>query len=232
MGRKRAFPWRWRLAALALLLALAGGGWAWWQAQHWTPWRGEYPVQGALIGARDGEADFKALRAIGADFVYLEASNGASARDTAFARNLRAVKGTGLKFGAVHAYDPCVPAERQAANFLTIVPRDETELPPAIELSRLADQCPDPASEAGVESELTTFLNQVEGHVGQPAVLKVSAEFEERYHIAGRIERGLWLERDWFQPDYAGRPWTLWTANSAVRTEASPLPLRWVVLQP
>ena len=232
MGRKRAFPGRWRLAALVLLLALAGGGWAWWQGQHWTPWRGEFPVQGALVGGGDGEADFKALKAIGADFVYLEASNGGSARDVAFARNLRAVKGSGLKFGAVHAYDPCISAERQAANFVTTVPRDEADLPPAIELSRLADQCPDTASEAGLESELTTFLNQVEGHVGQPALLKVSAEFEERYHISGRMERGLWLERDWFQPDYAGRPWTLWTANSRLRTEASPLPLRWVVLQP
>jgi lysozyme len=72
----------------------------------------------------------------------------------------------------------------------------------------------------------------VEGHVGQPAVLKVSPGFEERYHIAGRIERNLWLTRDWWQPDYAGRPWTLWTANAALRTEAGEEPVRWVVLQP
>ena len=83
-----------------------------------------------------------------------------------------------------------------------------------------------------MESELTTFLNQVEGHVGKPAVLKVSVAFEERYHIAGHIERNLWLTRDWFQPDYAGRPWTLWTANGALRTEAGDEPVRWVVLQP
>ena len=49
---------------------------------------------------------------------------------------------------------------------------------------------------------------------------------------SGRIERNLWLTRDWWQPDYAGRPWTLWTANSALRTEAGDAPVRWVVLQP
>jgi lysozyme len=232
MGRKRAVSWRMRIAALVLLLVLAGGAWLWWQSRHWAPSREEYPVQGALVGAADGAADFKALRAIGADFVYLQASDGAAARDAAFAQNLRAVQGSGLMFGAVHAYDPCVAAERQAANFVTIVPRDETLLPPAIELERLADDCPDPVSETAVESELTTFLNQVEGHAGQPALLKIAPEFEERYHVAGRIERGLWLERDWLQPDYAGRPWTLWTANSALDTEASDRPLRWVVLQP
>ena len=232
MGRKRAFSWRMRIAALVLLLALGAGGWIWWQAQHWAPPRGEFPVQGALIGAQDGEADFKALRAIGADFVYLEASTGASARDSRFAANLQRVRDSGLAFGAVHAYDPCVAAERQAANFVTIVPRDETLLPPAIALEELADKCPNQVSEAAVESELTTFLNQVEGHAGQPAVLKLSPEFEERYHIAGRIERNLWLTRAWWQPDYAGRPWTLWTANGALRTESGDEPVRWVVLQP
>jgi lysozyme len=132
----------------------------------------------------------------------------------------------------VHAYDPCVAAERQAANFVTIVPRDETLLPPAIALDKLAAECGDPISEAAVESELTTFLNQVEGHVGTPAVLKLAPEFEARYHVAARIERNLWLERDWLEPAYAGRPWTLWTANSQLRTAVSDEPVRWVVLRP
>jgi len=232
MGRKRAFSWRTRIAALAGLVALGAGGWLWWRAQHWAPPREQFSVQGVLIGAADGAADFKALRAIGADFAYLEASEGAVARDSLFAANLRRVRDSGLRYGAVHAYDPCVPAERQAANFVTTVPRDETLLPPAIALDKLAEECPDPVSEAAVESELTTFLNQVEGHVGQSAVLKLSPAFEERYRIARRIERNLWLTRDWWQPDYAGRPWTLWTANGALRTEAGELPVRWVVVQP
>lgn len=232
MGRKRAISWRTRIGALILLLALGAGGWAWWKAQHWAPPRTEFPIQGVLIGAADGATDFRALRAIGADFAYLEASVGSGRRDSRFAANLRRARDSGLRFGAVHTYDPCVPAERQAANFVTTVPRDETLLPPAISLDKLAGQCPDPVSEAAVESELTTFLNQVEGHVGKPAILKLSSDFEERYHIAGRLERNLWLVRDWLQPDYAGRPWTLWTANARLRTEAGDEPVRWVVVQP
>ena len=232
MGKKRAFSWRWRIAALLLLLALGAGGWLWWQSRHWAPSRGEYPDQGVLIGEQDGEAGFAALRAIGAQFAYLEASAGGSGRDARFAANIERVRDSGLSFGVVHAYDPCVPAELQAANFVTIVPRDAGLLPPAIALDKLADKCPDPVSEAAVESKLTTFLNQVEGHVGKPAVLKVAPAFEARYHVAGRIERNLWLTRDWWQPDYAGRPWTLWTANSSLRTAAGDRPVRWVVLQP
>lgn len=232
MGRKRAFPWRWRIAGLLLLAMLAACGWLWWQWQHWTPPREEYPMQGVLIGAGDGQADFRAFRAIGADFVYLEASRGATGRDPAFARNLARIGQSGMQFGAVHAYDPCIPAERQAANFVTIVPRDAGLLPPAIWLERTADHCPERITDAAVESELTTFLNQIEGHVGKAAVLKISPRFEERYGIATRINRGLWLKGNWFQPDYAGRPWALWTANDNLRTEASENPVRWVVVQP
>jgi lysozyme len=232
MGRKRAFSWRWRAAAAVLLVAIVGSVWLWWQGLHWVPSRQEFPVQGVLVGARDGPADFKALHAVGAGFAYLEASSGAGGRDPAFSRNLAAVEGSGLRVGAVHDYDPCVPAERQAANFMTTVPRDKRLLPPAVALSRTAETCQDPVSETALESELTTFLNHIEGHAGQPAVLLLSPEFEKRYHVATHIDRPLWLERDWLQPDYGGRPWTLWTANSRLHSEAGEEPLRWVVVQP
>lgn len=232
MGRKRAISWRTRIAALLVLAIVCAGGWLWWHGQHWAPPRSEFAQQGVLIGARDGGVSFRALAAIGADFIYLEASSGAAARDPGFAANLGRARESGVPFGVVHTYDPCVAAERQAANFVTIVPRDSTLLPPAIALEKLAVECDDPVSEAAVESELTTFLNQIEGHAGKPAVLKLAPAFEERYHVAARIERSLWLERDWLQPDYAGRPWTLWTANSSLRTAASDLPLRWVALRP
>ena len=50
--------------------------------------------------------------------------------------------------------------------------------------------------------------------------------------MAAAIDRNLWLVRDRFQPDYAGRPWMLWTANSALANEAGASPVRWVVVQP
>ncbi|MFL4245776.1 GH25 family lysozyme, partial [Escherichia coli] len=77
-------------------------------------------------------------RAVGADFVYLEASEGAAGRDEAFARNMTLATDAALPWGVVHAYDPCVPAERQTANFVTIVPREGARLPPTIALDKLA----------------------------------------------------------------------------------------------
>ena len=237
MGRKRRTPgWGARIVALLLLAALAGGAWFWWQLRHWTPPESEYPDQGVYEGP-DSEGsgariDFRAVRALGGSFAYLDASDGAHGQDPRFARDYAAARKAGLQVGAVHRFDPCTMADGQSANFVTMVPRDQELLPPAIELDRTAENCDPRVAEAAVESELMTFINQVELHAGKPVILKVSPGFEDRYGLARRIERNLWLTRTRLQPDYAGRPWLLWTANEQLRSEASEEPVRWVVVQP
>lgn len=232
MAGRRGDKTRVRLAAFVLLLALVGGAWGWWQWHHWQPARSTFPVQGVEIGAEDGIVDWKALKATGADFAYIDASASTFARDPAFTRNQRQAREAGLKTGSVHRYDPCQPGDKQAANFVVVVPRDAAMLPTAVELERTADECPVATSGAEVESELMIFLNQVETHTGKNTLLKLGPKFEARYAMAGRIERNLWLERDLLEPDYAGRPWILWTANSALASDHVAGQLRWVVARP
>jgi lysozyme len=231
MARRAGGRTRLRLFSALLLIAMVGGIYLWWHLHHWLPTREAYPMQGIEIGAQDGTVNWASLKAIGGDFAYIDASASAFARDSHFVRNFEQARVAGFPVGAVHLYDPCQPADKQAANFVTVVPRDPELLPPAVELDMLADQCPVDVSDAAVESELMTFLNQVEMHTGKPALLKLSSGFEDRYGIAARIDRNLWLVRNRFQPDYGGRPWTMWTANSALMNEIAEQGLRWVVVQ-
>ena len=230
MARKKSTASRLRLFGAVLLLCLIAFAWGWWQLHHWRPGRADFPVQGIEVGSEDGLVNWKAAKAIGAGFAYLDASASAFARDPAFGKNLEDARAARLQVGAVHTYDPCQPAEKQAANFVTVVPRDAGLLPPAVDLDLLADACPVKVSDAAVTSELMTFLNQIETHTGKPTILKISRTFEKRYHLAAKIDRNLWLVRDRFAPDYAGRPWMLWTANSMLDSAASDEPLRWVVV--
>jgi lysozyme len=232
MARKKPARWRLRLAGVVLLLALIGTGWGWWHLSGWTPLRAAYPLQGVEVSGEDGPVDWIALKALGADFAYLDASVSTFARDPAFVDNLERAKAAKLQWGAVHRYDPCQPADKQAANFVTVVPREAAMLPPAVWLDQLADDCPIKVSDAAIESELTTFINQIETHTAKPVLLKLSRQFERRYRIAARVDRNLWLERTRFEPDYAGRPWTLWTANDRLSTAALEGPVHWVVVQP
>lgn len=229
---KGAIGWKLQVLGALVLVAIVAGGWGWWRLRHWTPGRDSFPTQGVEIGADDGEVNWGSLKAIGADFVYIDASASAFARDPRFVANFEAARAAGMQVGAVHRYDPCQPAEKQAANFVTIVPRDAALLPPAVELATTADDCPVHVSDARVESELMTFINQVEAHAGKPVLLKVTPAFQARYAVAGRFERNLWLVGDRTMPSYGGQPWTLWTANSDLATEIAPGGLRWVVVQP
>ncbi|MBX9645408.1 MAG: glycoside hydrolase family 25 protein [Novosphingobium sp.] len=230
MARTKTSRWRLRLFGAVLLVALIAAGWGWWTVHHWRPAKSAYPVQGIEVGSEDGKVDWKAAKAIGASFAYLDASASAFARDPAFSQNLEDARAAKLQVGAVHSYDPCQPAEKQAANFMTVVARDPAMLPPALALDMLADDCPVKVTDAAVLSELMTFLNQIETHTGKATILKISRRFEKRYHLAARIDRNLWLESTYMLPEYAGRPWTLWTANAMLNSEASANALRWVVV--
>ncbi len=221
-----------RIALFLLVVVALGAAYAWHEGQAWRPEEAEWPDQGALVSESDGAVDFDTLRGLGAKFVYLEASDGASRQDGAFVRNFAAAREAGLQVGAAHRFDPCVVADGQSANFVTLVPRDADLLPPAILLDSTAADCPERVSDAAIQSELMTLVNQIEAHAGKPAILAPGAEFEEAHGVSRRFERQLWLARNWFEPDYASRPWLMWTANRWYRTEAADGPLRWVVVRP
>jgi lysozyme len=222
-GRRRI------LAALLLVVLIAAGA-GWWKARTWMPDRRDYPVQGVWLSDDDGPIDWRQLRAAGTDFAYLTASEGTSTRDAAFADGVTAARERGIQVGAVHVYDLCAPADAQAANFVTVVPRDKDLLPPAIRLDIDSRTCPQVPGEAQMQSELTTFLNQVEKHVEQPVILMVSSGIEKEYHLAARIDRNIWVAGVFLEPSYAGRPWVMWTASDRLRLGASNRPLHWVVV--
>jgi lysozyme len=232
MTKKRKSARGRRVGAFLLLVALLAGAVLWWLSRTWTPDRQRFPVQGVWLSTHDAPVDWAMLKARGADFAYLTASEGANRRDEAFAAALETAREQKIQAGAVHVYDLCAPADAQAANFVTTVPRDAAMLPPAVTLDIDSRSCPEPPGEAALQSELTTFLNQVEKHVGKPAILMVSRGLEQRYHLAAMIDRNIWVRQDYLAPDYAGRPWVMWTATTRLRTDAAPGPLRWVVVQP
>ncbi|MEL6877556.1 MAG: glycoside hydrolase family 25 protein [Pseudomonadota bacterium] len=241
-SRKRADPRkakrlppgrRWLLYTVATiaLVAIVYAAWLWWDMRSWRPDEAAYPEQGAVIASGARQVRFETLKALGAQFTYLELGSAAADPDTRFASRLSAAQRAGLKVGMLHLFDPCLRADPQSARFTRMVPRNGDYLPPAIALSITAEACANAVSDAAVESELMTLINQIELHAGKPVVLKVSLAFEEQHGIARTIERDLWLERDRAKPSYAGRPWLLWSANSQLVSEAAGEPIEWVVVQ-
>ncbi len=236
-GRKKgagrgARRWLVRGVALAALFGLAFAAWLWWDMREWRPDEALYPEQGAMVPAGPAEIRFATLKAIGAQFVYLPlALVPDPSAPGGFADRFAGAREAGMKVGVVLAFDPCAPADRQSGLFAQMVPRDPALLQPAIALGRLADDCNPKVSDAAVESELMTLINQIEMHSGEPVILKLSPAFQDRHNTATALSRDLWLTRDRARPNYAGHPWLLWSANSQLVSEASEEPIEWVVVQ-
>ena len=218
-----------RIVAITIAAALALFA-LWSYASGWAPSRGEYEVQGIVVSAEHGAPNWSMLGATGVDFAYLTATEGASDRDESFAANLEGAKQAGVRYGALHHFDICRLASDQATLFNTTVPRDKNALPPVVLLD-FSGTCSGRPNRSLVLSELTTLLNAIETHSGVPAVLLLDAEFEKEYQVSKSINRSVWLESNWFLPEYSARPWVMWTANKARSIDGIEGTVRWAVVR-
>lgn len=213
-----------------MLALLLGAYAAWVTVTGWAPSRDEYNVQGVVVSEANGQPEWAELGATGVDFAYITASEGARFHDPQFAANLEGAQQAGIRYGALHHFDICRLASDQAALFITTVPRSEQALPPAVQLD-FSESCKGRPNRALIISELATFLNQIEAHSGTPAILLLSRDFEEEYRVSSAIDRTVWLEENWFLPDYSARPWVMWTANNMRRVDGIKGPVRWAVVR-
>ncbi len=200
-------------------------------ARSWTPGRDVYPVQGVAVAADNGAIDWGTLAANGVDFAYIRAARGAALRDPAFAGNWAGARAAGLRYGAVLDFSLCRRAAEQATGFITTVPRDNAALPPVIRLA-FDPSCSARPGRDAVLSELNTLVNLIESNAGKPALLNVSSDFDAQYDIASGINRTLWLDGNFFPPDYATRRWVMWTANDMRHIDGIEGPVRWGVVAP
>lgn len=219
-----------RIGAAIALLLLAAGLALWWAAR-WTPDRTLYPIQGVTIDAGNGDVHWGSIKAAGADFAYLMATDGDRRFDAKFARNMAAAREAGVQTGAIHRYSLCLLATDQAANFIRHVPRRADALPAVVWLD-YDDRCPDRPTRALLLSELATFLAQIEAHSGKRTLIAPGPAFEADYRVTRGIARTTWLRRDFFEPDYGAHPWAMWQANNYVRLSGAAGTVGWNVVRP
>jgi lysozyme len=220
----------WITRAIVLLL-LAGAVLAahtWW-ARGWRPDAARWPSQGAAIGPVNAPVSWAALARHGASFAYIDATSGARWANPRFAAEVDGARAAGLRTGAIHRYDLCSLSHDQASAFVRLVPRAADALPPVVMLDSDGD-CARHPTRALLLSELSTFVNQIETHIGKPIIIAPDAGFEGRYGVASAINRPLWLRSDRSEPDPEGPRWVIWQANDALRLEGTTGPLRWLVV--
>ncbi len=208
------------LLLVALALFVAAGGW--WGMQtwssRWTPDQARWPTQGVAMDATNGPVDWAALSRQGIDFVYIDATDGADTASADFTVQHDAALAAGLKVGAIHHFDVCAMASEQAAAFVTLVPREADALPAAVMVD-FDDDCARRPTKALLVTELTTFLTQVETHMGKVALIGPASDVEAEYAVADAVERPLWLRSNRVEPGPEQPQWVIWQANDAATVD-------------
>ncbi len=218
----------WRVAAVAGLLAALFAGWAW-HRHHWRPDRAAFAMQGVAVGPANLPISWDGLASQGVRFGYIDATFGAAAVNRSYGEMRDAARASGLRTGPVHHFAVCALATDQAAAFIRLVPRAIEDLPPAILLD-IDGTCDRKPTRALLVSELTTFLNQVETHLGKPAVVGTTAAFDRAYALAGVINRPAWVASNRTAPGPDAAGWLIWQSNDALTLAGATGPARWLVL--
>ena len=211
------------VGAAALLLTGSAG---WVYASGWTPDRTRFPVQGVDVSAANGAVAWDAVRASGATFAYIVATEGADARDAAFQAHWEGAYMARLRRGAIHRYSLCDDPAAQATNFMATVPRTTDQLPGIVEFA-IDEGCPARPDREALLNDVASFLTTAESHLGKPMLIAPSPDFEDEYALSEGITRPIRAASTWLEPDYLPRAWTLWRASTLRRIDGVDGPLNW-----
>ena len=157
-----------------------------------TPRDGER--YGVDVSAHQGEIDWRRVAADDIRFAYIKASEGGDFTDPGFRTNWAAAGEAGLERGAYHFFTLCRPGDEQARHFLAVAAPDPHALAPAVDLE-LAGNCRRRPSAPDALANLHTFLQIIETAWGQPALLYVRDDWENRYPVETALNRPLWQFR-------------------------------------
>jgi lysozyme len=139
-----------------------------------------YPLWGVDVSHYQGAIDWPAAAGDGLSFAYIKATEGVESRDPRFARNWQGARRAGLRVGAYHYFIFCRSGRAQAHNFLAVAPREESALPPAVDLE-FGRGCRTRLTGATVHRELADYLAVVEARNREHAVLYVTPAFYAAY---------------------------------------------------
>ena len=172
-----------------------------------------HPVHGVDVSRWQGSINWNALRANGANFVYIKSTDGGDHLDPAFRKNWNDASAAGLKHGAYHFFYWCRTGAEQADWFIRNVPKEAGALPPVLDVEWNAfSQCKKRPPRDQVLAKMRAFLNKVEKHYGQRPIIYTAPDFY-RDNLQGEFtDYPFWLRSVAAHPSkvYPGRKWVLW----------------------
>jgi lysozyme len=172
-----------------------------------------YAVHGVDVSRWQGNINWPKLKAHGANFAFIKATDGGDRVDPAFRRNWKGAQAAGVKRGAYHFFFWCRSGESQARWFIRNVPREAGALPPVIDVEWTRSRsCPKRPSPANVRKKMSSFMDALEAHYGQRPIIYTAPDFYEDNLQGAFPNHPFWLRAVAEHPSkvYPGRRWVFW----------------------
>ena len=188
-----------------------------------TPAPQHFSVHGVDVAKWQGDIDWRLLKAGGASFAFIKATEGGDHVDARFRENWAKARAAGMLRGAYHFYYHCTAPEKQAAWFIRHVPREKGMLPPVldVEWNGHSRTCPGKKPRAQTLANMRTFLRILERHYGTKPVIYSTVDFHRDIMRGefGGYDHWLRSTKDHVDDVYPGRrgSWTFWQYTATGR---------------
>lgn len=176
------------------------------------PW--QYQVHGIDVSKYQGSINWPRVRASGVNFAFIKATEGDDHSDERFIQNWNAAANAGVARGAYHYYYFCSPPAAQAAWFMNFVPRDQSALPPVLDLewthkSKTCRRFPEPAT---VRAEARTMLQILQGYYHKRPIIYTTVDFYRDNELWKLDGFAFWLRSVAGHPSevYPNQKWAFW----------------------
>lgn len=172
-----------------------------------------HPVHGVDVSRWQGRIDWPTLRAQGANFAFIKATDGGDHLDPMFKANWDGAEAAGIRRGAYHFFYWCRTGASQADWFIRNVPKVAGALPPVIDVEyNHLSACKKRLKPAEVREKMQAFMDKVERHYGQRPIIYTPPDFYAD-NLKGHFQDyPFWLRSVAAHPSkrYPGRNWVFW----------------------
>jgi lysozyme len=203
-------------SATVLVLACASIAYllGWWIPNDPGP---AYPVRGIDVSHHQGPIDWKKVAASGVRFAFIKATEGADYQDERFHENVDGARAAGIPCGAYHFFTLGSDGDRQAENFLSVVAKNPTQLPPVIDMEVK------PGGlfflDENLQRGLEAFRRRLARESNVEPIVYCSGDYR-RSHLKGVNIPALWLRAIFWTPDSCGiTDWRFWQYSEKGRVD-------------
>lgn len=179
-----------------------------------------YKVKGVDVSSYQGDIDWNILSEQEIEFAFIKATEGSSFVDEKFDINYKNASKTNLKIGAYHFFSYDSEGDTQADNFIRVVPKEDSMLPPVVDIEFYGDKYKNIPNIEETQKQLKILLQKLEDYYDKKPIIYATYKSYNLYIANNFKDNYIWIRDVYSTPKLKdNREWTFWQYTDKVRLD-------------